>query len=164
MLIVGDEGEVLDTPEEEWADAKDGGAVGNGRSSVSLNSVVGINSPRTMKLRGEIGGEGVIVTVDPGATHNFILSTAVSKLHLVISETEEFSVTLGTGEIRKSSGICKEDDLYLGALIISENFLSLELGHVDVILGLEWLAKLGTIATNWKIPMMQFSWQGAAGS
>ena len=73
MLIVGEEEEVLeDAPEEEWADAEDGGAAGDGRSSVSLNSVVGINSPRTMKLRGKIGGEGVIVMVDPGATNNFI--------------------------------------------------------------------------------------------
>ena len=40
-------------------------------------------------------------------------------------------------------------------------FLPLELGHSDVILGIEWLAKLGTISTDWKTPLMQFNWKGS---
>ena len=38
----------------------------------SGNSVVGLTSPKTLKFRGEIKGEWVIVMIDPGATHNFI--------------------------------------------------------------------------------------------
>ena len=39
---------------------------------LSVNSVVVLTSPKTLKLRGEIKGEGVIVIIDLGATHNFI--------------------------------------------------------------------------------------------
>ena len=37
-------------------------------------------------------------------------------------------------------------------------FLPLELGHSNVILGIEWLAKLGTISSNWT-QLMQFNWK-----
>lgn len=42
------------------------------RPVISLNSVVGITSPKTMKLVGEILGQKVVVMIDPGATHNFV--------------------------------------------------------------------------------------------
>lgn len=37
-----------------------------------------------------------------------------------------------------------------------DDFLILELGNFDVILGLQWLEKLGEITTNWKIQRMRF--------
>lgn len=116
--------------------------------TISLNSVVGIDHPRTMKLVGTIKGERAIVMIDPGATRNFISPPLVAKLDLKLSCTEEFGVTLGTGEIRKVSGICKHVELDLGTIRIVENLLRIELGHSGVILGLEWLAKLGKISTN----------------
>lgn len=97
--------------------------------------------------------------IDPRATHNFISPTIIQKLNLPITTTEEFGVSLGTGETRISKGSCQQITLDLGMIKITEHFLPLELGHSDVILGIEWLAKLGTIATNWKTPMMQFQWQ-----
>ena len=39
---------------------------------LSMNFVIGLTSSKTMKLQGEIKGKGVIVMIDPGATHNFI--------------------------------------------------------------------------------------------
>lgn len=39
---------------------------------VSLNSVAGLTSPRTMKIRGVIMNQPVVTLIDPGATHNFI--------------------------------------------------------------------------------------------
>lgn len=130
-------------------------------AGISLSSVVGIDNPRTMKLEGMIGGHKVIVMIDPGATHNFISPDIIQKLDIPVDATEEFGVTLGTGETRLGTGKCKDVEVDLGALCITENFLPLELGHADIILGIEWLAKLGTISTNWKTPLMQFVWKGS---
>ena len=39
---------------------------------IPLNSLVGLTTPGTMKLKGEIRGQKVVVLIDCGATHNFI--------------------------------------------------------------------------------------------
>ena len=37
-----------------------------------------------------------------------------------------------------------------------EDFLSLDLGSTDVILGMKWLQTLGEIKVNWKLLTMEF--------
>ena len=41
-------------------------------AELSLNSLVGLSTPKTMKIRGMIGQREVIALIDCGATHNFI--------------------------------------------------------------------------------------------
>lgn len=163
-MIVG-ETEPEGDMEEEYYDVEDGEGEAIMETPVSfslnlVNSVVGINNPKTMKLLGKIERVKVVVMIDPGATHNFISPEIVARLGLPMKMTEEFGVTLGTGETRVGKGSCQNVTLDLGVVCITETFLPLELGHSDVILGIEWLAKLGTIAINWKTPMMQFQWNG----
>lgn len=43
---------------------------------VSLSSVMGLTSPKTLRLVGKINGSSMVVMIDPGATHNFISTTA----------------------------------------------------------------------------------------
>ena len=109
--------------------------------SISLSSVVGSENPKTMKLTGKINGKKVIVMIDPGATHNFISPGTVQLLSLPVTSTETFEVTLGNGEATKGCGVYKEVDLDLGPICITKNFLSLDLGHSEIILGIDWLAK-----------------------
>ena len=49
---------------------------------LSLNSVVGLSEPHTMKLKGEIQGKEVVVLIDCGATHNFISKPVVESLQI----------------------------------------------------------------------------------
>ena len=95
VLIVGDgeEEEGVIEEEDEQGDDKELGPVG-----IPLNSVVGIDNPRTMKLEGKIKGSKVVVMIDPGATHNFISPKIVRQLGIRVEPTEEFGVMLGTGE------------------------------------------------------------------
>lgn len=71
-----------------------------------------------------------------------------------VSDAEEFGVILGTGKNVIGRCECKEIRLCLGPINIVENFFPLELGNSDVILGIQWLEKLGTVSTNWKFQVM----------
>lgn len=82
-------------------------------TEVSLNSVVGLSSPKTMKIRGLIGELVVVVMVDPGASHNFISETAVKEGRIPVTKSGSFGVSLGNGEAIKGEGICKNVRLQL---------------------------------------------------
>lgn len=135
---VGGEFQSLEVPSEEEVPAV-----------LSINSIVGLTNPKTLKLVGLIEGREVVVMVDPGATHNFVSLRAVEELKIPITESASFGVSLGNGEAIKGKGICREVKLKLNREIeVIEDFLPLELGNSDVILGIQWLEKLGPVVTN----------------
>lgn len=128
---------------------------------VSLNSVIGLSNPKTMKLHGKIKDRDVVVMIDPGETHNFISLATVNELGIAVEEAGGFGVSLGNGEAIKGSGLCKEVELVLEeGLTIVVDMLPLELGNSDVILGVQWLETLGTVINNWKTQIMQFESNG----
>lgn len=129
-------------------------------TEVSLNSVIGLSNPKTMKLRGLIGNSEVVVMVDPGATHNFLSLGLVEFAEIPITGSGSFGVSLGNGDAIKGTSICKSVCLQLDGGVELEDFLPLELGSSDVILGVQWLEKLGMVMTNWKTQIMKFEWEG----
>lgn len=66
-------------------------------AELSANSVVGLSSPRRMKVRGEIGGIGVVVLFDSGATNNIISKRVVKSLRLKACETARYGVIVAGG-------------------------------------------------------------------
>lgn len=82
-------------------------------TEVSLNSVIGLTSPKTMKLMGKIGERKVVVMIDPGATHNFVSLEAVRELGIPVFGSSEFGVSLGNGEAVRGAGVCEQINLEL---------------------------------------------------
>lgn len=73
---------------------------------ISLSSVVGLTNPKTMKMKGVIGGDEVLIMVDPGATNNFISLNTVNTLNIPYTNHNKFAVTLGNGEKIQGEGEC----------------------------------------------------------
>lgn len=65
-------------------------------AEASLNSVVGLTSPHTMKVKGVTEGQDVVMLIDCGATHNFISHQVIDKLDLPLSNTDGYGVIMGT--------------------------------------------------------------------
>lgn len=82
---------------EEGVSQEEATNVIEGVAEVSLNFVVGLITPKTMKLRGQIGSQAVVVLIDFGATHNFISTELAKKLELPLAKTEGYGVIMGTG-------------------------------------------------------------------
>ena len=74
---------------------------------LSLNSVVGLTTPGTMKIKGTIRSKKVIILVDSGATHNFLSLELVQQLALPLTTTTSYGVMMGTGISVKGKGICR---------------------------------------------------------
>ena len=115
---------------------------------MTLQSLIEFTKPNTMKLVGYIGEQEVLVLVDLGATSNFISTPVARRLNLEVSPCKSFGVTLGTGLEVFGDGICRDVVLTLQDITISNRFFALKLGSVDVIFGVQWLIKLGTVTIN----------------
>lgn len=71
-----------------------------------------------------------------------------------------FEVSLGTGNDVQGQGECKSVVLHLQGITIIENYLPLPLGNSNVILGVQWLEKLGTVSANKKTQILKFKLGG----
>ncbi|XP_022881659.1 uncharacterized protein LOC111398794 [Olea europaea var. sylvestris] len=129
---------------------------------LSMNSVVGLTSPKTMKVKGKVEGEDVVVLIDSGATHNFISWELIRKLNLPITETNGYQVQVGTGIAVKGKGKCQGVVFYMQFVLVVEDYLPIELGSSDMILGMQWLSTLGTVQVNWKLLEMKIPMGGNA--
>lgn len=63
-------------------------------------------------------------------------------------QTVKYSVLLGNDRKIKGVGQCEDVKLLLQGLSMSLNFIPFHLRGIDVILGIEWLKKLGEVKIN----------------
>lgn len=74
---------------------------------ISLNFVVGLTTPTTMKLCGMIGPQEVVVLIDSWATHNFISIDLVKKLAIPMVTTKGYGDLMETGFLVPGEWMCK---------------------------------------------------------
>ncbi|PKU75391.1 hypothetical protein MA16_Dca022054 [Dendrobium catenatum] len=90
-----------------------------------------------MKVKGEISNKGVVVLIDSGATHNFISNQIVKALGMELMDTGGYRVMMGTRKVELGRGVCRGVVLKIQGIRVQEDFLSMELGSTDVILGMK---------------------------
>ena len=125
-------------------------------AEIELRSITGFTSKGTMKLKGDIKGQEVVILIDSGATNNFIHEIVAEAQGLNIEPGTQFGVTIGDGTRCKGKGICRRVELRLKELTIVADFLAVELGNVDVVLGMQWLDTTGTTKVHWPSLTMTF--------
>lgn len=109
-----------------------------------------------MKIEGKLGDVEVVVLVDSGASHNFISPKITVALGLQVTPMAAKSIKLGDGHRVFSQGVCKGVRINLGPMVIVVDALVLDLGGLDVVLGVSWLSTLGKVVMDWKALSMQF--------
>ena len=115
---------------------------------LSLNSVEGLTTPSTFKIKGSVEGKEVMVMIDCGVTHNFISTHLVEELNIPTAETTSYGVIMGSKKAVQGKGMCKGVTVELPVLTIVEDFLSLKLGNLNMVLGMEWLRKQGAMTVD----------------
>lgn len=115
---------------------------------LALRSVLGFSTPGTMKLKGRIGEREVVVLIDCGATHNFIHRQLVDKLNIPVTNTTHYGIVIGNRSAIQGKGVCKEVIIELLGVTVMENFLPIDLGRIDVILGMSWLHTIGYMGVD----------------
>ncbi|MCH90563.1 peptidase aspartic active site, partial [Trifolium medium] len=136
----------VESDEEEEVECKLMGVLGS------------LGEPHTMKVEGRIQNVELLVLIDSGASHNFISPKITTALGLAITPTAAKNIKLGDGHKVLTSGICKGITMTLGEIEVVIDALVLELGGMDMVLGVSWLSTLGKVIMDWKAMTMQFSY------
>lgn len=146
VLILGegetlnDEGEIV-SMEEVQTDEEEGEEV----ECQSMGVLGSMSGNRTMKIEGKIENVDVLVLIDSGASHNFISPQVTNALGLEITPDPARSIKLGDGHRVNSQGVCKGIVIKMSSVKVVIDALVLDLGGLDIVLGVSWLSTLGKV-------------------
>ena len=117
---------------------------------ISLKSLAGLTSNKSFKVEGEIGGRRVLVLVDSGALGNFLATRVAKELNLKVKKIPSFTIEVGTGQKEKGEGVCCRVELKVQGVNVIQNFFVMELGGMEVVLGMDWLSSLEKIEADFQ--------------
>eukprot|EP00253_Pinus_taeda_P002118 PITA_02118 len=110
----------------------------------------GITTPQTLNIEGHIKKKKVIVLIDSSNTHNFIHCMIVKELNCFLYLAPKCHVMAANGGTINFSVNCHNIKLSMGEYVLNSPLLSIPMGGVDVVLGVQWIQSLGTIALNFQ--------------
>lgn len=149
MLDSGSTSQTLPEPDPELNSAQ-----------ISLHALLGHTIPQTLKVKGQIQHNPVVILIDSGSTHNFIQDRIAKQLNLPLRQSQSFQVLVGNGEELTCDSICHQMALSMGSHIFSVDLFVLPLSGADIVLGVQWLKTLGPVLTDYEQLTMQFMKDG----
>ena len=123
---------------------------------ISLNAMHGVQTYRTMRVKGTVGKHTIHILVDCGSTHNFVDISVAKKLGCQIVKTCPLAVTVGDGYNVASTSACKQFKWQLQGIEFCSDVMLLPLGGCEMVLGIQWLSTLGDMKCNFKKMRMEF--------
>ena len=108
-------------------------------------------TPETLNIEGHIKKKMVIMLIDSGSTHNFIHC-----LNFFLYLAPECQVIVANGGTINFSGKCHNIKLNMGEYVLNSPMVSIPMGFDDVVLGVQWLQSLGTVAFNFQELFLNF--------
>jgi hypothetical protein len=138
---------------------------------VSLHALAGIRREETMLLPVTINGVRLIALLDSGSTHNFLSVATMRCLGLQPSGADQLSVTIANSDRLAYQGIARQVPILIGDEHFSINYIGIDLGCFDIILGVDFLHTLGHILWDFDARTLIFGrlgrcirWEGVGGA
>ena len=107
--------------------------------TISQNALARITTTEILKIEGHIKKKKVIVLIDSGSTHNFIHCKVAKELNCFLYPAPECQVMVANGGNINFFGKCHNIKLTIGEYVFNSPMLSIPMGCVDVVLGVQWL-------------------------
>nr|GMD23239.1 glyceraldehyde-3-phosphate dehydrogenase 2, cytosolic [Ipomoea batatas] len=112
--------------------------------------------PKTLKFRGQIAGQNIVIMVDSGASLNYISHRLTTILPIPPEPTTPFAAQLADGRLVEINRKYSQLHVGLGHIAMPIDCFVFPLGGVDLILGVAWLEGLGNVMVNWANLTMTF--------
>jgi hypothetical protein len=129
-------------------------------SIISLNSIIGLSSPQTLKLIGYIKHQKVIIIFDIDNIHNFIHCCIAQETNFYMREINNFQIIISISRSMKCGESCENVCLQIDQYHMKYYMFSIDMSGCDIVLGVEWLRNLDPILMDFKEIIMQFHKEG----
>ena len=103
------------------------------------------------------------LTIFPGflvIPHNFIHCKVAKELNCFLYPAPECQVMVANGGTINFHSKCHNIKLTMGEYLLNSPILSIPMGGADVVLGVQWLQSLGTVAFNFQELFLNFFSKG----
>lgn len=127
---------------------------------ISFNALSGTPAPESLRLFGSIAKTRVTVLIDGGSTHNFIQTRLAKFLALPTLQSRALQVMVGNGTLLECAEICQNIPLTIQGHTFEVDLHILPISGADIVLGIQWLKRLGPITTDYQALTMQFHRNG----
>ena len=97
-----------------------------------------------------------MVLIDIGNTHNFISWHKASEIHYFVHPVNNFQVLITNGGLMKCGGCCLNVKLQMGDYHLKAHMFAVDIGGCNILLGIEWLMRLGMVTMDFKELYMSF--------
>lgn len=126
---------------------------------ITLYALTGTPTPGTMRVRGKVNGNGLVILIDTGSIHNFVDASLISGLQFRVDVSKVLEVKVANGSVVKSQGFCSNVPMCIQGVKFCIQFHVLALGGCDAVLGTQWLSTLGEIQWNFRLLTMGFCYE-----
>ncbi|WVZ91209.1 hypothetical protein U9M48_037412 [Paspalum notatum var. saurae] len=114
----------------------------------------------TLKFRGTLSGQNILILVDSGSTHTFVSSAIAAQIPDVIAVHNPLVVQVANG----NQMICRSElnnaTWSVQGVSFCSNMKILPLTSYDLIVGMDWLETLSPMHIHWAQKWIQFYFQG----
>ena len=128
--------------------------------TISCNALATITTPQTLNIEGHIKKKNVIILIDSCSTHNFIHYKVSKELNCFLYQARECQVMITNGGNINLSGEFPNIRITVGEYVLNSPMLSVPMGGVDVVIGVQGLQYLGMIGFNFQELFLNFFSEG----
>jgi hypothetical protein len=107
-----------------------------------------------------LAGQKVITLLDTGATHNFIDALFVERRGLITEEFEGLRIKVADGYTLRCDRMVHDLPLHLNNCEFKEDYHVVNMGDMDIVLGMQWLHSLEEVTLRLKDMEIRFEVDG----
>lgn len=120
-------GQIDDLVEEEFVNLQ----LKENQLEISLHALVGSQNSKTMKIKGKVENQAVVVLIDSSSTHNFLKPSVVRKWNFLVHGKERVKIKVANVKKISSEGRCPKLKFKLqGVEFMAEVHVLVLAGHV----------------------------------
>jgi hypothetical protein len=127
---------------------------------ISLNALEGTMGYHTLRVARKLDKHPLYILIDSGSTHNFLNSAFANKLQCLTHPIRTLVVETTNGGTMHCSVMCRNFSWRMQGVHFVADVFIVDLLNCDMVLGIQWLATLDTVMSNYKDLWMSFKWQG----